>query len=720
VIFSRRCGRCGASAITLLAALGFANAYGAKPNPPQFIESGTPAGALSTVVVADAGVGAGRPIAVGVPLREGSIPTGTSLVAVNSDGTVLESQWNELTQWRSDGSAMHGVLTFLTPDAGDNGSTYYILVGHGASGNAIGRPDVLGAGFDASVSVNVSGSQYSLSAKELLDGSVTPRRDYTHFTGPIAAEFVLSGPLREDGTGSAHRSLQAHFYIRAFNRPVDRVHVTTVLENTGAFEPLQDIPNTSVDVRVGGVSVPGFPKASFTVHADVRYQTRNWWNGSPSIWAQIAVEDIQDTGLVPEYREIPINSQLLEGLPQTTTWNERRILSSAALDSGGAKPELAPYDRWTATYLISGDQRAWNAMRAAQDEYAAVVSKRDSALMRPRDETTGWPIDLAVHGVVSEEWGSGGPETLLANRDTIPQAKTDLAHQPAIGYITYLLTGELNELEALHFSAISAWLNTRPGGYPGKIPNRQWGAAGQPRAIAWGFREVLNAGTVTPTAHPLRSTMEGAVTNALNEMNSRARSLDATDGTGLWLTGPGYGVAIVYGADQTPNPNDVGTGATDGVGVAIWQDDWLTWSVGVAYERGWKAELDQSGLWAWQAQSVVSRFGTSADSFCWDYAAPYAIGVQDDSGGPLYGSWQDLFAKNWPGVSGCAPVGGRMAGSSDSSATRYGAQIAPALAIAASTGITGAREAWEIYDQRDTSHWSSTYADAPEWALKPR
>ncbi|WP_405242475.1 hypothetical protein [Lentisalinibacter salinarum] len=680
-----------------------------------------PGDAVASFKVVDDGDGAGRPIAFGLPLADGAVPPGSSLVVTRENGSVLTSQWNELVGWRTSNSPLHGVVTFLTPDAGNNSGEYFVKVGEDHSAPAITKSDVIAAGFEAEVSVRVGGVDYRLSAADLLAGTISPRQDYVHYAGPLSSEFVVGGPLRQNGTGAEHETLQAYFYVRAFQRPVERAYVTVVLENTGAFNRLSDVSTETVDVTVDGISLQGFPKSSFTVFADVRYQKRAWWNGDPQLWVAHDVEGVQDTSLVPEYRNLEINESTLAAFPQATEWNARNILSGPDLDSGGAKPELAPYDRWTAAYLISGDRRAWNAMRAAQDEYAAVVRTLGSALSRARDEETGFPIDLGKKGVVSEEWGSAGDSnTLLANRDGIALAKTDLAHQPAVGYVTYLLTGESNELEALLFSAVSVWLNERPGGYPGLIPDRRWGSSGQVRSLAWGFREVLNAGTVTPADHPLHSTMEAAVSNALTEMNSSGRPLDESGDLGIWLTGPGFGVAVIYSSDETPNPNDVGDGANDGVGYAPWQDDWLTWSIGSAYERGWKQELSNSGLWEWKAQAVVGRFGNAATQYCWDRAANYALGIQDTAQGPFYASWSQIFSKNYPTVTDCAPSGASMS-RSDSSATGYGAQIGPALAIAASTGIQSAVDAWALYDQRDISGWGARdFSDAPEWAISAR
>lgn len=685
----------------------------------MILNGSAPEGELARFEVVDDGFGSGRAFTIGLPLELGRVPSGTPLVVTTEDGTVLSSQWNELARWRPDGSALHGALTFVTEGAGDNSGTYYVRTGEQTTGGAITRSDVVDAGFDASVSVQIGSGTYSLSAADLLSGAVAPRQNYTHFSGPLAAEFVVGGGLRQNGTGSEHATLQAYFYVRAFGRPVERTYVTVALENTGAFRSLMDVSASSVDVRVGASSLPGFPKSSLPVHADVRYVKRAWWNGDPDLWVRHDVEQVQDSRLVPEYREIAVAGTMLSGFPQATDWNERRILTETTLSSGGAKPELAPYDRWTAAYLISGDRRAWNAMRAAQDEYGYMVRVLGGAVMRPRDENTGLPIDLGVHGVISQEWGTAGqPNVLNAHRDGAPQATTDLAHQPAIGYVTYLLTAEASELENLQFSAINTWLNERPGGYAGTIPNRRWGAGGQVRSLAWGFREVLNAGTVTPVDHPLRSTMVNAVTNALQEMNDRGRPLDPADSTGLWLTGPGFGVAIIYDSGDTPNPSDTGAGGDDGVGVALWQNDWLTWTIGAAYEQGWRSELATSGLWNWKAQSIVSRLATNTEGFCWAYSAGYAIGVQDAPSGPLYSSWSEIFDRNYPGVSSCAASGASLSGG-DRAASDYAAQMAPALGVAVDTGVSGAASAWSVYDARSITDWNG-FSNAPEWAIQPR
>src|SRR5690606_26804430 len=138
-----------------------------------------------------------------------------------------------------------------------------------------------------------------------------------------------------------------------------------------------------------------------------------------------------------------MNTSVLNSYPQSSEWNQRRILSSANLEGGGAKPELAPHDHWTAAYMVSGDRRAWNAMRTAVDEYSQIVFMLPQAVVHARDEETGMPLDLTKKGVASQVWyPAGQTDVLAATRGGVPVAQTDNAHWPSIGYLLYLLTAE--------------------------------------------------------------------------------------------------------------------------------------------------------------------------------------------------------------------------------------------------------------------------------------
>jgi hypothetical protein len=351
--------------------------------------------------------------------------------------------------------------------------------------------------------------------------------------------------------------------------------------------------------------------------------------------------------------------------------------------------------------MISGDRRAWNAMRAAVDEYSQMVSKFGSAVVHARDENTGFPLDLTQRDVRSGVWGNGSDgRTLAAHRGSRAIAETDNAHWPAIGYLDYLLTAESNSLENVQHSAIQAWLNEGPGGETGTLPSRgvRWT---QVRGLAWTLREMVNGAIATPEAHPLKAALQAGADRAIDGYTQGGLGIPAAADTGLWLASDH---ALPYG-DRTQT--------------SAWMQDFLTWAVGDAYERGWRPELDQSGFWLWKAQAVVGRFATDPSSgWCWNEAAIYGIRLRDANGAPFYESWPAIFSVNFPDRSSCATPGTTDAGV-DRSAMDYGAQIGPALATAANTGVPGAEAAWTLYDSRSLS-WNSSFTSEPEWAIDVR
>ncbi|MEO1575474.1 MAG: hypothetical protein AAFU65_11010, partial [Pseudomonadota bacterium] len=463
------------------------------------VDSGTGGTVIASFTLDDSGSGSGRPATFGMPLGEGVVGAGTDLVVTRPDGTVLTSQWNPLATWRTDGSSLHGALTFLTPDAGDNSGTFQVRTGTPTGGTAISKNDIVSAGFDAEVQVVVSGTAYRLSAQDLLAGTVSPRQDYTHFAGPLAAEYVVGGPLKVNGSGADHPTLQAYFHVRAFSRPVDRVYVTTVLENTGVYSTPNDITG-NVTISVGGATQ--YTNSGFEVDADKRYPKRYWWNGDPDLWVQHDGEYIQDTKLVPEYRELTVAESTLNGFPSSVEWDTRGQLS-ANMASGGAAAHLAPFDRWSAAYLISSDKRAFDGMRAHGDAYHWVASRLSYA-MNPRHEDTGFAVNLATESnIIGSSWG-GANAIAFRRLDTTPM-QTDIAHQPSCNYVLYLTTAEYGALEHCQLWGVANWIMERPGSNP-TWPRSYF--IGQVRAVGWGYRNMVLAAVATPDAHPLKNTLD--------------------------------------------------------------------------------------------------------------------------------------------------------------------------------------------------------------------
>jgi hypothetical protein len=647
------------------------------------------------------------PVTLGWPLPAGALAQGAGLVVQTANGTSLPTQWNPLATWKTDGSVLHGALTFLTPASGDGSGNYRVVAGAPVSGSAVSKTDLAATAFDAVVACSVGGQSYSLSARNLLAGVVLPRRDYTHFAGPLAAEFCVGGPLRLNGTGSEHPHLTAWFNIRAYKvrGSITRAYVVCVLENTGARRECFDV-TADVTVSIGGSVVR--TQNGFIVRADRRYPHRGWWPVDPQTWVRHNRGYLASTKLVPQYADITIDAQWLATMPQSLPWGGVGELD-AAMASGGGKRELAPLDAWTAAYLISGDRRAFNAMRAHNDAYHWLGTTLSGYVAwNYRDETTGYPIDLRANPMMTGYTHTQSASAVIQHRSKSQGAVwTDLAHMPCSGYVPYLLTAEFDELEQTQFHGIHPWMNWTPGGGTGWP--RPWYEGGNVRDHAWGFRNVSNAAVITPDAHPLKATLDALCTRALSQMQTRIMPLDPQGATGLFLNREEY-THVIYSPGETPNPNDTGTRT----GVAMWMDDWMTWAIAWAAERGYRNDT----LLNWKAQSVIKRFIGS--NWCWAYT-PYALGVRDNDAAPVYADWNTLWAKNYPRVSACPAKGGPVQDDSDQNDTYYFAQIGPALAALASLGLPGATQAWDIYASRARAQTDFLAKEKnPEWWIVKR
>lgn len=289
------------------------------------------------------------------------------------------------------------------------------------------------------------------------------------------------------------------------------------------------------------------------------------------------------------------------------------------------------------------------------------------------------------------------------------QNKSDNQHMPS-GYFTeYLLTGEYHLLESMQFMASGMWTNEKPGGTSRTWPRDFY--TGVPRAIGWSFRHALSAANSTPDTHPLKTFYDDAIGVCIDSWITGAMPLDIGGNTGFFLTNGG-GNAIIYVADQTPDPDDVGNNPfadpPETTGIAPWMDYWQTWAIGSAYERGWQTEMDVNGFWAWKAQSAVKMMGGQNSGHCWHRGVPFAISMRKDGispYSPLYTDFADIWSNNFPGDGSCPPFVGNEFGNGMARLQSYSGWILPALAIAASTGITDAVEAFDNWQLTDKSTW---------------
>jgi len=85
-------------------------AWAAIPKPPV-LEPST----LMTIQVHGT-PDAGEIATFGLPIAEGRVRPGDQVLVTRTNGSILTTQWNEMAYWRTDGSVLHGVVSFVIPE----------------------------------------------------------------------------------------------------------------------------------------------------------------------------------------------------------------------------------------------------------------------------------------------------------------------------------------------------------------------------------------------------------------------------------------------------------------------------------------------------------------------------------------------------------------------------------------------------------------------------
>lgn len=279
----------------------------------------------------------------------------------------------------------------------------------------------------------------------------------------------------------------------------------------------------------------------------------------------------------------------------------------------GERPDIGLVTEAQGRYICTGSAEALDTLRAQAEGAGALP-------WHMRDEKTGAPVELDVNKAMSwyEEPNVGNPHISL----TKTGITIDSAHQPAVAYLPYLLTGDPYHLEDLQFAA-NFNRGTLPPEYRPSIP--------QPRSFAWSMRTLAQAAKVTPADVPSwllpriywQADLSRTATwfrQAYVESRDPLRSLfRATDN-------------LEYSRDEAPS-------APAHCWIAPWMDDFLATAMGWIVLMGfdeWKP------LFAWKIASTVARTnGTSG--WVRAHSTPYRLIVRPQESAPIVGSWAEAW-----------------------------------------------------------------------------
>nr|WP_297350604.1 hypothetical protein [uncultured Caldimonas sp.] len=671
------------------------------------------------------------PFTLGQVFVPGDLQPGQGLVLLQGDRT-LPLQL-DVKATHADGSVRHAAVSGVLPALAARESLAMQLarVSSPVQGaQAAARPDVA-----ASVQIDVDGQRYTASA---ADGTART----TWLQGPLATEWLAAVPL-EDAQGNPHPHLMVRFGMRAYAGGASRVDV--IVENNWAYETGPRNFTYDVEVRVGGEVVHS--ATAFTHYHHARWRKTFWVGDEPQLHIAHDSAYLMRTQAVPNFDPAAQPTEaalaaLANSWANAQTQPMAPGIVTTAMPMTGGRADIGPLPQWAALYLLSQDARAKRATLGVGD-------LAGSWPIHLRDKATGLPVSLADYPYMtllgrpgdtvnprtrkSEAFPTCGGVCTTAPHNYQP----DSSHQPSLAYVPYLVTADHYYLEELHFWANYNMVAANPyyrGFEQGLL---KWD---QVRGQAWSLRTLGHAAYITPDVHPLKSYFVERVGHNIDWYNAtyavgQPNALGVIDGTGQYAFR-----SIVY---NTP------VGAQ--TGLAPWQDDFFTWSVGHLAELGFDDALP---MLRWKARFPVGRMTDPA--FCWIDGAVYALAVRPASNAPLYTSLAQAYQATMQGTGtdGTAVplvnstgaryldqpcgsqaqadwrtqldrdqgarrgpwVAGEMTGYA-SSIAGFPSNMQPALAVAATSGVPNARQAWEQFMARSVK---PDYRTAPQWAVVPR
>lgn len=428
---------------------------------------------------------AGKITTFGHAFRPGDWPSGRDLTAI-WNGREVPLQADVKTRY-PDGSVRHAVLHVANPDGG---SEAQMMLVHTAPRGTAAPVDVgaglLARGYDLQLTLTFAdGKSSTVSAGQLLRQAVQSGRLDQWLSGPLASEARVEtkvGPL------------QVVFDIRALAD--GSVRTSVGVHNDAMQGPDGNLPYRATISMAGQTVVSHqLDQPSYT----------NWreviWAGNYPSKAQ-AIYDmpyLQATGLLPAYdTTVSYKDQAVYLHASKLTPENTKPLATAniygSMPDAGFRPDIGPLPNWAAAYIISQDPAARLALLENGEAAGGVP-------WHVRDPATNMPLKATDHPKV---WIDG--RATLGENGYVPRkiGKSeffpDMAHQPSLSFVPYLITGDryyLNNLQSQAAWNIMAY-NPAYRGYEKGV-----NMGDQVRAQAWVKRELAFVSAISPDSDPM-------------------------------------------------------------------------------------------------------------------------------------------------------------------------------------------------------------------------
>lgn len=661
------------------------------------------------------------PFTFGQVFAVGALKPTDGLAAKLADGTLVRLQMDTKAT-HADGSVRHAIVSGILPALAADQTQKLDLAKSTASETSVLTPQNLAtAGLTSTITVTIAGVAYTATLADAIAGASAVK----WLSGSVANEWIGEVPLKSTA-GAVHPLLTARFGVRWYSGLSKQARVEVGIENDKTFAAPANRFTYDVKIDVAGRTT--YSKTALTQFHHSRWHQVAWWDATrqPDINLQHNSAYLIASKAVSNYNQsLVIPEDALNTLGNSISADNTGPMTIGPvvpyMGTTGGRGDIGPLPAWSVTYLLSMDKRAYKAMMAAADGSGTWS-------IHYRDEKTGAPLrlDNDVNKNITTHWNAVNsaplPSPWFATDGSVTPYTADVAHQPSLVYLPYLVTGDHYYLEELQFWATKNPLETSPTYRDFDKGLMRWE---QVRGQAWALRTLGHAAYITPDASPMKAYF--------------TKQLDANLDF--------YNATYVVG-----NPNKLGL--YDGSGAysvaapttAPWQDDFFTWSFSYLAELGF-AKADP--ILKWKAKYVVGRM--SDPGYCWVMGATYVLGYRE-SDGKVMDSFSRLYTANFADNAGFygengnyfdnplmgrfvdQPCGsaaqatylglangftwnlGRMVGTADSPQGQTSI-MQPALAAAVTAGLPNAQKAWTTFGNRSTK---PDFRYNPQFDILPR
>ncbi|HKY18667.1 MAG TPA: hypothetical protein VJL82_07010 [Rhizomicrobium sp.] len=426
---------------------------------------------------------------------------------------------------------------------------------------------------------------------------------YDSATGTDLGPYIdPQGQFTQDCIRVDHPQLPLSVFIRP-DRGMDRLEIVFELGRMWAGIEPQHLPQYQARIIRGSATL-----ASIDVPAHYWFSRWRWQSAPRPIRATAA--QLMGQWLMPQLsdRLRPVTAPIRSA----PSYSPMGLAGLAAyMGSTGERPEIGLLTESQAQYLCTGNEAAM----------ATLFAQAEAAGTYPwnfRDEKTNAPLNtLAYPRATTYGPKAGSPHirTLRAQA-----AQWDSAHQPALSYLPFLLTGDPYHLEQMQLIATANVL-WRPWDYRYRTT--------QVRGEAWAMRTWAQIVIVTPEKVPQWMMPKAHWQKLLNSYRDWYMA--------KFVTNPAPPHAIFRSTEQ--EFGDDRDGLLGGTYTSTWQEDFL------AAVLGWMVLMGHSDwrpVFEWKIGSTIAR--TNGQSG-WPRAhcVTYRMIMRSGPDTPWVQNWKDAW-----------------------------------------------------------------------------